>query len=47
MPFSFSNFNPVAILIMVLCLSFIELAKYARTHSRHSKKQVGSNSVGK
>jgi hypothetical protein len=38
MPFSFSNIGTTAILLMVLCLSVVELVKYLKKHYSHSGK---------
>lgn len=38
MPFSFSNMGTAAILLMVLCLSVVELVKYVKKNYSHSGK---------
>ena len=47
MPFSFSNISSTALIVMLLCLSVAEGIKYLKKHAHHSKKQVGSNTIGK
>ncbi len=47
MPFSFSNISSAALIIMLICLTLAELIKYLKKHVHHSKKQVGSNTIGK
>ena len=47
MPFSFSNISSTALIIMVICLTIAEAVKYLKKHAHHSKKQVGSNTIGK
>lgn len=49
MPFSFSNISASAIIFMVLCLTVAEIVKYFRDRNNYqqSKKQAGSNSIGK
>ena len=47
MPFSFSNISSTALIIMVICLTIAEVVKYLKKHAHHSKKQVGSNAIGK
>lgn len=35
MPFSFSNFSSTAILLMVACLSIVQLVKHLRKRFQH------------
>ena len=35
MPFSYSYFSSAAILVMIFCLTAIELVKYLRRHTQH------------